>query len=105
LLESGELNLTVVSMVSKHMKPGNVDEVVNRIKGKSKREVERIIAEYEPKAAVPADRARVMIVPIARHVTPVSVFAASPVCVPRPAVVSTPAAQELARPVVAEHDR
>lgn len=64
LLESGELNLTVVSMVSKYLKPGNVDEIIARIKSRPKREVEKIVAEYEPKAAVSVDRVRMMVVPV-----------------------------------------
>jgi len=63
LLESGELNLTVVSMVSRYLKPGNVEEVIKRIRGRSKREVERIIAEYEPRAALPPDRVRIVVIP------------------------------------------
>jgi 5-methylcytosine-specific restriction endonuclease McrA len=89
LLESGELNVTVVSMVSKHIKPGNVDEVISRTKGKSKREVERIIAEYEPRTAVPADRARVMIVPIARRVVSAA-LPASAASSQQPGVSMTP---------------
>jgi 5-methylcytosine-specific restriction endonuclease McrA len=65
LLESGELNLTVVSLVSKHLKPDNVDAITQRIQGKSKREAERIVAELEPRAALPPDRVRVVVVPTA----------------------------------------
>jgi hypothetical protein len=64
LLESGELSLTVVAMVSKYLKPANVDEIVGRIKNKPKREVERIIAEYEPKALLPPDRVRMVVVAV-----------------------------------------
>ena len=70
LLESGELNLTVVAMISKFLKPANVDEIIGRIWGKSKREVERIIAEYEPKAALPPDRVRTVVVAAAPTVSP-----------------------------------
>jgi hypothetical protein len=62
-LESGDLNLTVVSMVSKYLNSQNVAEIIERITGKSKREVERLIAEYEPRAALPPDRVRAILVP------------------------------------------
>jgi 5-methylcytosine-specific restriction endonuclease McrA len=60
LLESGDLNLTVVSMVSKYLKPGNVEEIIGRIRGRSKREVEKMVAECEPRAALPPDRVRMV---------------------------------------------
>jgi 5-methylcytosine-specific restriction endonuclease McrA len=65
LLESGELNPTIVAIVSKHLKPDSVDRIIRRISGKSKREVERIVAELEPRAALPPDRVRVVVVPTA----------------------------------------
>jgi 5-methylcytosine-specific restriction endonuclease McrA len=72
LLESGELSLTVVAMVSKYLKPANVDEIVGRIKNKPKREVERIIAEYEPKALLPPDRVRMVVVAVPPTTVPVA---------------------------------
>jgi 5-methylcytosine-specific restriction endonuclease McrA len=70
LLESGELNLTVVSMVSRYLKSENVGAIVKSIVGKSKRDVERIIAEYEPRAALPPDRVRMVVMPVAQTSAP-----------------------------------
>jgi len=76
---------------------GNVDEIIDRIKGRSRRDVERMIAEYEPKAAVPGDRVRWMIVPVARAAS--SYVSAPKVCAPN-AVAATPASMAPERPVV-----
>ncbi|HEX6790402.1 MAG TPA: hypothetical protein VF247_03750, partial [Candidatus Krumholzibacteria bacterium] len=63
LLESGEVNPTTVSMVAKHMNPENADTVIEAIKNKSTREVERFIAALNPLSVVPADRVRPIVVP------------------------------------------
>jgi 5-methylcytosine-specific restriction endonuclease McrA len=98
LLESGELNLTVVAMVSKYMKAENVDEIIARIKGRSKRAVERIIAEYEPKSALPADRVRMMVVPV-KHTAaiPVAPLTTAPpvAAVPAPPATAWPTMRTL----------
>jgi 5-methylcytosine-specific restriction endonuclease McrA len=64
LLEAGEVNLSTVSMVAKLMTPATVDIILSRIRGKSRREVERLIAEYEPRMALPVDRVRAVVVPV-----------------------------------------
>lgn len=64
LLESGEVNLTSVSLISKILKPENSEALIARIRRKSKREVQRIAAEYEPRLALPPDSVRPVIVPV-----------------------------------------
>lgn len=64
LLETGDVNPTTVSMVAKHIKPENAEEVINAIKGKSTREVERFIAALQPLTLVPPDRVRPIVVPV-----------------------------------------
>jgi len=64
LLESGDVSLTTVSMVAKLLKPENVDAILSRIRGKSRRDVERVVAEYEPRATLPPDRIRLVVVPV-----------------------------------------
>jgi hypothetical protein len=63
LLESGELSPTTVAMASKHIQPGNCDAIIRDICGKSTRDVQRLLAAYEPLAAVPVDRTRTIVVP------------------------------------------
>jgi len=65
LLEAGEVSLSTVSMVSKLMTPANAGRVLSRIRGKSRREVERVIAELDPRMTVPPDRIRTVVVPSA----------------------------------------
>jgi 5-methylcytosine-specific restriction endonuclease McrA len=71
LLESGDINTTTLAMVAKYLGPKNADKVVAAIRGKSKREVERYVAGLEPTAALPPDRVRAIVVPVAvtREVT------------------------------------
>jgi 5-methylcytosine-specific restriction endonuclease McrA len=66
LLESNEVNLSTISQVSRILTVENRTEVLRRIRGRSQREVEAIVAEYEPRAAIPPDRVRtvVMRVPV-----------------------------------------
>jgi len=66
LLESGDVNLTTASMVAKLLKPANADVIIGRIKGKSRREVELIVAELQPASMLLPDRVRTIIVPIAK---------------------------------------
>jgi 5-methylcytosine-specific restriction endonuclease McrA len=67
LLEANEINLSTVTQVSRILKPENAATILERIRGKSQREVEEIIAEHEPLAGLPQDRARTVVlrVPVA----------------------------------------
>lgn len=65
LLEANEVNLTTIAMVSHLLTPGNQDELLGRIRGKSQREAKEIIAEYEPRASVPRDRMEPVVVRVA----------------------------------------
>ena len=65
LLESGEVNLTSVALMSRLLTPANAATLIERVCGKSKREVEAIIAELEPQTMVPRDCTRVIVVPVA----------------------------------------
>ncbi len=65
LLETGEVNLMSVALVSRVMKPENTDSVIARIRGKSKRAVEAIVAEYEPRTLIPPDRVTPVMIPLA----------------------------------------
>ena len=58
LLESGEVNLMSVSLISRVLKPENAGTLIARIRGKSKREVEMMVSESEPRTSLPPDRVR-----------------------------------------------
>jgi 5-methylcytosine-specific restriction endonuclease McrA len=62
LLESREVNLSTVSRASKIINRSNCTAVLNRIRGKSMREVETIAAEYDPAIALPRERVRTIVV-------------------------------------------
>jgi 5-methylcytosine-specific restriction endonuclease McrA len=64
LLESGEVNPTSVAAISKHITPENAPAVIDAIKGKSTRDVDRFIAVLQPLSVVPPDRSRPIVVPV-----------------------------------------
>jgi 5-methylcytosine-specific restriction endonuclease McrA len=62
LLAANEVNVSTVAQVSRILTAANQDTVLARIRGKSQREVEAIVAEYEPREALPRDRVRSVVV-------------------------------------------
>jgi 5-methylcytosine-specific restriction endonuclease McrA len=64
LLLANQVNLSTISHASKILKPANSREVLIRIRGKSQRDVAAIVAEYEPRFALPPDRVRTVVVPV-----------------------------------------
>jgi 5-methylcytosine-specific restriction endonuclease McrA len=58
LLERNEVNLSTVSQVAAILTPDNKNEILPRICGKSQKDVEAIVAESEPRSALPRDRVR-----------------------------------------------
>jgi len=53
LLGSGALHLTAIKLLAPHLTPDNHVQLLERARGKSKREVERLVAEIAPKPDVP----------------------------------------------------
>jgi len=64
LFEAGDVSLTTVSMIARFLTPENAADLTARIRGKSKREVEGIIAELEPRARLIPDAVRAYVVPV-----------------------------------------
>lgn len=64
LLESGETSACAVSSIAKYLSSENVDVLTERLRGKSRREVERIVAELEPRTMLPLDRVRTLVLPV-----------------------------------------
>jgi 5-methylcytosine-specific restriction endonuclease McrA len=85
LLKANEVNLSTITQVSEIMTPHNSSAILSRIRRKSQREVEAIVAEYEPLSTLPRERARTVVVRIpARTVTDLNTAAATvpPVAIP-----------------------
>lgn len=62
LLKTNEVNLGTISRAFKIMTPENCVNVLESIRRKSLREVESIVAEYQPVDAFPRDRVRTIVV-------------------------------------------
>jgi 5-methylcytosine-specific restriction endonuclease McrA len=63
LLKANEVNVSTVSQVSRILNARNKSALLARIRGKSQREVEAIVAEYQP-VAVLRDTVRPIVVPV-----------------------------------------
>ncbi len=93
LLESNEVNLSTVSQVSRVLSPENKDRLLTRIRGRSQREVDAIVAEYEPRS-FPPDRIRPVVVrvpTVASAQAAAGVAASCSADVPAPSGSQTPA--------------
>jgi len=110
-LESGDINLTTASMVAKILNPGNADLILERIKGKSKREVEDILAELAPQTLLPPDRVHPLVVPVTSdaRIAPVTVAgdrekSPNTAETPQPAEKETPQFKRMARVEFTAHE-
>jgi 5-methylcytosine-specific restriction endonuclease McrA len=65
LLECGDVSVCSVSLVAKFLKPDSAEALIERIRGRSRREVESIVAELEPRTLLPPDRVRTVMLPVA----------------------------------------
>ena len=94
-LASGSLTLTAVRLLARHLTPDNHEAVLARAEGRSRHEVEVLIAELAPRPDVPASVRKLPMpaapIPLVPAATPAG-MAAPP---PRPAGMATPA-----RPIV-----
>jgi hypothetical protein len=98
-LEKDEVNVSTIAQVSRALTEANHDELLTRIRGKSQREVETILAEYQT-SPMPRDRVRTVVVRVPvreRHAWPARRGATdSSVPMESQAVVSPSAAGEAA---------
>lgn len=72
LLQSNAVNLSTLCQVSGVLTPDNKSTLLAQIRGKSQREVEAIVAGFEPKAAIPRDRVRSIVVKVPVATSPTS---------------------------------
>ena len=68
MLERNEVNLSTIAQASRVLNDANYQEVISRMSGKSQREVEAILAEYQL-SATPRDRARTVVVRVPNPLT------------------------------------
>ncbi|HEU4928423.1 MAG TPA: HNH endonuclease signature motif containing protein [Candidatus Krumholzibacteria bacterium] len=64
LLERNEVNLSTISRVSRVLTADNKEQLLGRIRGKSLREVEAMVAEYRPLAKKLHDEVRTVVVQV-----------------------------------------
>jgi hypothetical protein len=105
MLADGSLNVTTVGLIARHLTRDNHREVLAQAKGRTKRQVEELVARLHPQPDVPCS-IRKLPAPVAQPSMPVlSVPSAEPRSVPaaaEPRVVSLPAiAPPSPRPTVA----
>ena len=70
MLESRQIKMSTVARVSKLLTMENCKDLLARIGDKSLREVESMVAEYEPETALPRDRVRTVVVRVPVTVAP-----------------------------------
>ena len=80
-IESGEIHLTALVLIRDLVTASNVDALASEVAGKSKREVQQIVARRAPKPDVPATIRKL---PERPALPPVKLFAAAPVPMPPP---------------------
>jgi hypothetical protein len=59
LLASGELSLTTVRLLGRHLTPDSHQAVLARAKGRSRQQIEALVAELAPRSDVPTSVRRV----------------------------------------------
>lgn len=70
LLKRNEVNLSTVTRVSRILTAENAEVLLDRIRGKSQRAVDAIVAEYEPRSTLPPDRVRTVVIPVVKRLAP-----------------------------------
>lgn len=62
LLESRQVHLSAITRIAKVLTAENSAVLLARVRGKSLREIEAIVAEYDPETAMPRDRVKTIVV-------------------------------------------
>src|SRR5437762_9611285 len=95
MLVDGSLNLTTVGLIGRHLTRDNYREVLAAAKGRSKSEVEELVARLHPQPDVPSSIRKLPTAkPVAAHDAPLPVAAPtpSPSALPAPSVLPPPPA-------------
>jgi 5-methylcytosine-specific restriction endonuclease McrA len=72
LLESNRANISTLAQISRVLSTDNRTALLARIQGQSQRQVEAIVAEFAPRAAVPRDRVSTVVVPAPAQAVPLT---------------------------------
>ena len=88
LLASGALSLTSVRMLNPHLTPENHEAVLARASGRSRREIEALVAELAPRPNVPSSVRKLPVTPSAP--TPLLMTAPPPPIEIKPTTVMAP---------------
>jgi hypothetical protein len=72
LLESNQVNISTLAQISRVLSTDNRTALLARIQGQSQRQVEAIVAEFAPRAAVPRDRVSTVVVPAPAQAVPLT---------------------------------
>jgi hypothetical protein len=100
-LASGALNLTTLRLVAPHLDPGNAGIVLQQARGRSRREVEALVARLSPAPDVPSEIRKLPTRPTASTSSATAVPSSTPASTPSPITVPLSAPTSPAhRPVV-----
>lgn len=91
-IESGELHLTALVLIREIVTAANVDALASEVAGRSKREVQEIVARHAPKPDVPATIRKLP------ERTTTTTAAIAPAVPPVPAMMPTPAPMPMPMP-------
>jgi hypothetical protein len=103
MLREGSLNLTTVRLVAPHLTEANAEKLLDAAAGRSKRQVEELVAAHAPKPDVPSSVRKVPVRTVAAAAMPSALFSVpvtSSASGPSPA--PPPARPALVRPLAPE---
>ena len=97
LLASGAMTLTSVRLLGRHLTPENQQAVLAKASGRSRQQIEALVAELAPRPDVPSLVRRL---PTFTGMVPSSAEAATSMSEPPPALAPSPAFSQTPRPIV-----
>ena len=74
MLREGSLNLTTVRLIAPHLTEANADQLLDAAAGRSKRQVEELVAAHDPQPDVPPSVRKVPVRTVAAVATPSALF-------------------------------
>jgi 5-methylcytosine-specific restriction endonuclease McrA len=92
LLASGEVTLTAVRLLGRHLTPGNHQAVLARAKGRSRQEIDVLVAELAPRPDVPGSVRKLPMFVATTSSVPTPAPATSAPAEPAPAIAASPVA-------------
>ena len=90
LLASGAMSLTSVRLLRPHLTPENHEAVLARASGRSRRQIETLVAELAPRPDVPSSVRKLPTAPPAPALVPATTSAPPPISAPPPVATRRP---------------